>query len=183
MKNIWVIICLSLICGTAHAETATSTPSMALLDPLIGDWQGTTRHFRPRDAEIDERTETLEGTCRPILDGYYVECITELTRPDGRTRALHSYTNYNAANENFEFLLIFRGWSGKIIYPLDWNDEEKMFVGFHDDETRDGTPVKVRVEFGFSEDGREHWAREFNHIEGEPEDYWPQTFEMLRQKQ
>ncbi len=183
MKSLWSIVFFYFVCGPVYAESPISTPSMASLEPLIGDWRGETRHLRPRNSELDERTETLEGNCRPILDGYYIECITELTRADGRTRALHSYTNYNAANENFEFLLIFRGWSGKIIYPLEWDDENKMFVGFHDDETRDGTPVEVRVEFGFSKDGREHWAREFNHIEGEPGDYWPQTFEMSRRKQ
>ncbi len=71
----------------------------------------------------------------------------------------------------------------KITYPFQWNEDENMFVGFHGDETRDGTPVQVRVEFGFSADGRTHWAKEYNHVEGEPPDYWPQTFEMTWTKQ
>lgn len=168
--------------GSVCAQTPPAA-SMADLAPLIGEWRGEARHFRPRDGEAEELTETVDGICRPILDGDYIECATQWVRSDGRERAHHSFANYNAATGAFENLFIFRGWPAKISYPFQWDADKNMFIGFHDEETRDGTPVKIRVEFGFNADRREHWAKEFNNIEGEPSDYWPQTFEMTWTRQ
>lgn len=182
MKNICFLTFAVVLNGSVYAQTPPAA-SMSDLEPFIGEWRGEARHFRPRDAKTEQLTETVDGTCRPILDGYYIECATQWVRSDGRERAHHSYANYNLETGVFENLFIFRGWPAKITYSFQWNEDKTMFVGFHDDETRDGTPVRARVEFGFSADGREHWAKEYNHIEGEPSDYWPQTFEMTWTKQ
>ncbi len=179
-------ICFPMFLFALFSVAAAQTPQTSSIDdltPLIGEWRGEARQFQPRDKEAEELTETVSGTCRPILDGYYIECATHWVRSDGRERAHHSFANYDAAKGIFENLFIFLGWPAKISYPFKWDEEKTMFIGFHDDETRDGRPVKVRVEFGFSTDGREHWAREFSNIEGEPSDYWPQTFEMTWTRQ
>ena len=182
MKSTCLLASAAVSFGSAYAQTPPVS-SMADLAPLIGEWRGEARHFRPRDASLEELTETVEGACRPILDGYYIECATQWVRSDGRERAHNSYVNYNSSAGEFENLFIFRGWPVKITYPFKWNIEQNMFVGFHDDETRDGAPMRIRVEFGFSADDSEHWAREYSHVEGEAADYWPQTFEMTWKKQ
>ena len=182
MKSTGFLTFALILSGSVCAQMPPEAP-MTALAPLVGEWRGEARHFQPRDDEAEELTETVVATCRLILDGYYIECATRWVRSDGRERAHHSYANYNATTGAFENLFIFRGWPAKISYPFQWDEEKNMFIGFHGDETRDGIPVRVRVEFGFSSDGQEHWAKEYNHVEGEPSDYWPQTFEMTWTKQ
>ncbi len=76
MKSIYFLLTGVVLIDSVYAQTP-STASMADLEPLIGEWRGEARHFHPRDAKAEQLTETVDGTCRPILDGYYIECATQ----------------------------------------------------------------------------------------------------------
>ena len=159
-----------------------SSGPMSRFQPLIGEWKGEATIFKPRNEGEATLTETVEAVCAKILEGSYVECRTNWSRSDGRRRAHHGYINYNESEQAFQQLFLFRGWSGQLKYSFTWDEKAQMFVGFHDDEVGD-RPARVRAEFGFRNGGKEHWAREYNHIDGEAEGYWPQTFEMKWTKQ
>ncbi len=173
----WYACALLLITtGLLHAQEAAD--SIRHLAFFTGEWEGTGRAYYPREKDRSPRDETVSAGCRPILRGTYMECRMVWTQRDGRSRELIAYWNYNRDRQAYEILFLYDDWGGKVNYPLDFDPIRREFTGSDTFRVK-GIAAKEKVKWRISPDGNEIQGVEYNHLETDPEGYWPLTFEFV----
>jgi hypothetical protein len=67
---------------------------------------------------------------------------------------------------------------GRVSYPLTYDSAKAEFAGT-DTFRVNGIPAEERVLWRISPDGSEIYGEEHNHLETDPDGYWPKTFEYI----
>ena len=156
--------------------------SIADLDFLIGDWRGEAVLSYPREDGRDPRRENVEASCAYILNNTYIQCDTAWTREDGATRTFRLHFNYNALDEGYQTLFVYDNWPRHVSYLLHYDDNKGAYVGRSEFEDDDGVAGEERVIWRVAADGSEIQSEEYNHLETDPDDYWPRYFEFVWRK-
>ncbi len=181
MRSICLLILISTGFVFAGGSESKADPA-AILDVFVGEWQGTATAWFPRLDDREPRRESVEATCSKTLKGTYAEFRSTWTQPDGKSRDLIIFWNYDARRDSFQILFLYDNWPGKVQYALHYDSLKRLFKGYDTFTGRDGVPAQERVEWRISEDGNTIYGREFNHYQTDPEGYWPQTFEFVWQR-
>ena len=153
MKKILTAALAAIFASPALGEDKTE-PSIADLDFFIGEWEGNSRFFYPREPEREDAFEASCTSCKYILKETYIQCDTSWTRnSDQRTRTLRLMLNYNALDEGYQVLYIYDNWPRHVSYLIHYDEEIGAYVGMSDFEDGAGATGKERIEWRVSADG------------------------------
>ena len=150
-----------------------------VLDVFVGEWEGHSTAYFPRDKDRPNREETVKVVGTKVLNGNYIQCISNWLSIEGRNRELFIYFNFDKKNSAYKVLFLYDDWGEIVHYPLTYNTGERIFRGIDTFTISKGIKGEEHVEWWISEDGDEIKGKEFNHYETDPDDYWPMSFEFV----
>jgi len=176
-----MIAMVALFASPVMAQ-AEETPSIADFDFLVGDWEGDSIFYYPREKGRMQAHEKTKTSCVYILENTYIQCDASWTRDDGRERMLRMHLNYNKLDEGYQILYIYANWPRNVSYLMHYDETEKAFIGMSDYELSDGTRGTERVLWRPSSDGTEVYSAEFNNLETEADDIWLKSFDFTWRK-
>ena len=156
--------------------------SIRNLDFFIGEWRGEATLSYPREEGREPREETVAVSCNYILKDTYIQCDTAWTRADGRTRTFRLHFNHIEEDNVFQTLFIYDNYPHHVSYPLRFDAKTNAYLGSSDFEMDDGVAGSERIVWRVSEDGKEISCEEFNHLETDPDDFWPRNFQFTWRK-
>ncbi len=164
------------------ANDGVSKQSIKDLDFLIGEWEGQSTFFYPRDEGRTPSHETVRVLCQYVLKDTYIQCDTAWTNAQNQTRTFRLHFNHNQLDKAYQLLFIYDNWPRHVSYLLNYDDDQKAYFGFSEFEDANGQTGQERVEWRLSDDKRELHSTEFNHLESDPENYWANSFEFVWRK-
>lgn len=167
---------VSVSASTGQTEPFTPTQ---FLDAFIGEWEGTATAWYPREDGRPPREETVRVTCRPVLNGTYVECHSVWTTGTGTSRELLTFWNYDQEVDSVNILFLYDNWAGKVLYPLSFDPESRELRGYDTFTASGNIPAEERVSWHLSGDLDTIQGTAFIHYQTDPEDYRPQSFRFV----
>lgn len=179
MKSYLYVALIAMTPCAALAEESKAT-TVADLDFLIGVWSGRSTFLYPREDGRAPAHEEAQATCAYILNETYIQCDTAWARPDGRRRAFRLH--FNTLEDGYQTLFLYDNWPRHVSYVLRYDSGNGVYIGGGSFVDSNGVAGEERVEWRFSADGTEVRSEEFNHLEGDPGDYWPKYFEFVWRK-
>ena len=182
MNNPFLLSAVTALSFCAITNAQAEENSIRDLDFFIGEWRGEATLSYPREEGREPRDETVSVSCDYILKDTYIQCDTAWTRADGRTRTFRLHFNHIEDENAYQTLFIYDNHPHHVSYPLRYNKESKAYLGASDFEMDDGVAGKERIVWRVSEDGNEISCEEFNHLETDPEDFWPRNFKFTWRK-
>lgn len=150
-----------------------------LISLLAGNWEGTATAYFEREEEREPRFEEVSVNCETVLKDTYAKCYSVWTTPQGISRELLIFWNYDVRSENYEILFLYDNWPGKVNYKLDFDEEKKLLNGYDTFTASGGVAAEEKVTWQISQDGNEIRSTEYNHYETDPDDYWAKSFEFV----
>ena len=187
MKNIINAILVTILIANVsfaddESEKAKEKEMLKVLDLFVGEWKGKATAYYERDKDREPRIETVKINATKILKNTYVKMESVWTTPDGNTRELLVFFNYNRRTDKFDILFLYDNWPGKVNYPVEYNPDTRMFSGYDTFTASGGVAAEEKVTWEISEDGNEIRSVEYNHYETDPKDYWAKSFEYVLKK-
>ena len=103
---------LSIVLAFTSTAQSNETKSTKDLDFLIGDWS-VTRTYRPST----ENERVMKGSliCKESLDGKFINCRYEMTRPGKANGIDEVFFNYNSIYDTYESLWLSSTWPIKVL--------------------------------------------------------------------
>ncbi len=181
MNILTIVTMISALAAPVIAEKEEN-PSIADLGFLVGEWEGRSTFYYPREEGRVRAYEKSRTRCSYILKNTYIQCDTSWTRDGGGERTLRLHLNYNNLDKGYQVLYIYDNWPRHVSYLMQYDEEKKAFVGFSNFEDSDGVAGKERVLWRPSADGAEVYSAEFSNLETDTEDYWPKYFDFTWRK-
>lgn len=162
------------------APPAGHERSLRDLGFLIGSWTGNAEFRAPTTPRPEPRAEASRTLCQSELRGNFIKCETTFARPNGRSRTIQKFFNYDPDIRRFRVQILNNNWGGLSHYEMDWNDEEKAWVGLIPTTDPQNRPATERVVMRPSADRRQIDHSEALRINGTEE--WIPTFRWTYKK-
>jgi len=174
VRSPWIAGCLMMLVGVFPVD-ATSQPLDERLKPLaalVGVW------------DTEDRYETSSGTgvergirtCRPVLMGRHIECVTHAPRRAGGEREYRFYFSYDEQRRSLILLQFWSdvaGFSVTTITPAP--DAASLDLRAAPQLLPDGRERRSRGTLTFESPGRLVWTGQAN-MSSDPPDLWRAVF-------